>query len=127
VAVFVVRKKSGIASYTKALFVQKWQMFSESDRRGLKLTVKKNTIYLRNTIASISPACTSQPQTSTNQPASDSTVNPIQLSDLSDTESDALANISLMVNEQFSVYGTQAQFSATGSDFRGGLPFSCFP
>lgn len=75
-------------------------------------------------IASISSACTSQPQASTNQPASDSTVSPIQLSDLSDTESDALANINLMVNEQFSLYGTQAQFSATGSNFRGGLPLS---
>ncbi len=102
-AVFVVRKKSGIASYTKALFVQKWQMFSESDRRGLKLTVKKNTIYLRNAIASISPACTSQPQTSTNQPASDSTVNPIQLSDLSDTESDALANIAVLGCMEYSL------------------------
>jgi hypothetical protein len=31
----LLEKKLAIASYTKALFVQKWQMFSESDRRGI--------------------------------------------------------------------------------------------
>jgi hypothetical protein len=32
----LLEKKLAIASYTKALFVQKWQMFSESDRRGIQ-------------------------------------------------------------------------------------------
>jgi hypothetical protein len=31
----LLEKNLAIASYTKALFVQKWQMFSESDRRGI--------------------------------------------------------------------------------------------
>jgi len=31
----LLEKNLAIASYTKALFVQKWQMFSESDRRGV--------------------------------------------------------------------------------------------
>jgi len=35
VAVFVVRKKSGDRFIYKCSRVQKWQMFSESDRRGL--------------------------------------------------------------------------------------------
>jgi hypothetical protein len=32
----LLEKNLAIASYTKALFVQKWQMFSESDRRGIQ-------------------------------------------------------------------------------------------
>jgi hypothetical protein len=32
----LLEKNLAIASYTKALFVQKWQMFSESDRRGIE-------------------------------------------------------------------------------------------
>jgi hypothetical protein len=35
VAVFVVRKKSGDRFIYKGSRVQKWQMFSESDRRGI--------------------------------------------------------------------------------------------
>lgn len=73
-------------------------------------------------ITSVSSACTSQPQASTDQPAADAAASAVKLSDLSDTESIALANVSLMVSEQFSMYGTQARFSATGSEFRGGLP-----
>src|SRR4028119_2432702 len=34
----LLEKNLAIASYTKALFVQKWQMFSESDRRGIRGT-----------------------------------------------------------------------------------------
>ncbi len=34
-AVFVVRKKAGDRFVDKSSRVQKWQMFSESDRRGL--------------------------------------------------------------------------------------------
>jgi hypothetical protein len=37
VAVFVVRKKAGDRFVDKSSRVQKWQMFSESDRRGLLL------------------------------------------------------------------------------------------
>jgi uncharacterized SAM-binding protein YcdF (DUF218 family) len=37
VAVFVVRKKSGDCFIYKSSRVQKWQMFSESDRRGVVL------------------------------------------------------------------------------------------
>ena len=31
----LLEKKLALASYTKARLVQKWQMFSESDRRGI--------------------------------------------------------------------------------------------
>jgi hypothetical protein len=73
-------------------------------------------------IASVTPACTSQPQASTEQPASNAAASVIQSSDLSDTESIARANLTQMVSEQFTIYGTQAQFSTVGDDFRGGFP-----
>jgi hypothetical protein len=69
---------------------------------------------LISTVVTIS-ACTSQS-------ISESAAEPGQLSDLSAVESSALANLSTMINEQFSIYGTQTKFSATGSDFRGGFP-----
>lgn len=71
-------------------------------------------LSLISTVITIS-ACTSQS-------ASESAAEPGQLSDLSAAESAALANLSMMINEQFSIYDTQVKFSATGGEFREGLP-----
>ena len=70
-------------------------------------------------VVTINTACTCQSQGYTNQPGSESTVS---YKDLSDTESWAGSNLTKMVDEQFSIYGTQAQFSRTGSDFKGRFP-----
>jgi hypothetical protein len=44
VAVFVVRKKAGDRFVDKSSRVQKWQMFSESDKRGI-VEVAANSWY----------------------------------------------------------------------------------
>ena len=68
-------------------------------------------------VAAFNTACTRQ--SSGLQPGSEPIVRP---QDLSETESRAQSNLSAMVGEQFSIYSTQAQFSRTGSDFKGGFP-----
>jgi len=69
----------------------------------------------------ISTACVEPANRSTNQPESESTLRP---QDLSASESKALSNLAVMVNEQFTIYRLQTQFSPTGKDFRGGFPAS---
>lgn len=68
-------------------------------------------------VVAINTACAHQPQSSPSQPEL-----AIRPQELSDTESRALSNLAAMVNEQFTIYGVQARFSPTGSDFRGGFP-----
>lgn len=70
-------------------------------------------------VVTINTACTCQSQGYTNQPGSESTVSS---KDLLDTESWALSDLAEMMHEQISIYGTQAQFSRTGSDFKGRFP-----
>lgn len=65
-------------------------------------------------------ACTRQPyaSTGTSKPQAEATVGARALSN---SETKAIANLTRMVSEQFSVYGTQAQF-AQDSNLRGGVP-----
>lgn len=72
-------------------------------------------------VVALHTACAQPPDRATNQPASKSTLRP---QDLSASESQALSNLAAMVNEQFTIYSLQTQFSPTGRDFRGGFPAS---
>jgi hypothetical protein len=47
----LLEKNLAIASYTKALFVQKWQMFSESDRRGVSLVIISGLLLIGALVA----------------------------------------------------------------------------
>ncbi len=71
-------------------------------------------------MVTLNTACTRQPyaSTSTSKPQAEGTIGARALSD---SERKAIANLAMMVSEQFSVYGTQAQF-AQGSNLRGGVP-----
>ena len=71
-------------------------------------------------VVTINTACTRQPYASTSQPSSESTVGFVDKG-LSDSETKAMTNLTMMISKQFLVYGIQAQF-AQSSDLRSGVP-----